>query len=115
ELDQSELRIVFDLLGIRPRRRLIPADAGDPRLVLAEYAGERLYLANVAAGVRVAIPQFFAMLRRLLFRRLQRLHLNEIEPVSFRDSVSCLIRFPEMKICVQVENVRAGTDLLQHI
>src|SRR2546423_8527800 len=42
---------------VLPRQRLLATDAADPRVVLREYAFERLDLADVAAAVPVALPQ----------------------------------------------------------
>src|SRR5439155_16924652 len=47
----------LDLLRVRARRRLLPADAGDPRVEAVERTLERLDLADVAAAVRLGLPQ----------------------------------------------------------
>src|SRR5215210_6257045 len=56
----------FDPLCAGARQRLFAADTGDPRLVRGERALERLDLADVAAAVRVALPEVRPLLDRLL-------------------------------------------------
>src|SRR5438552_12814755 len=47
----------LDALRVRARERLLAADAADPGVEGLERALERLDLANVAAAVRIALPQ----------------------------------------------------------
>src|SRR5439155_10483223 len=44
ELDQSELQVPFDQLGVRARGRLLASDAGDPGPIAVQRARQRLYL-----------------------------------------------------------------------
>src|ERR671931_1109962 len=47
----------LDLLRVRARERLLAADAGDPRVIGRQRTLERLDLADVAAAVRLALPE----------------------------------------------------------
>src|SRR3954447_1917325 len=51
------LDVPAELRSVRPQRRLVAAQAGDPRVDALEGARQRLDLAHAAAGVRVAGPQ----------------------------------------------------------
>src|SRR5437667_191458 len=68
ELDQLELRVPFDQLGVRARGRLLAADAGDPGFVAFQNPRQRLHLPLVAALVRLAFPELVAELLGLLLR-----------------------------------------------
>src|SRR5881397_4339897 len=68
ELDQPELGVPFDQLGVRARRGLLASDAGDPGLVTFQGTRQRLHLPLVAALVRPAHPELVAELFGLLLR-----------------------------------------------
>src|ERR1051325_7610206 len=56
----------LQLRGRRAARRLVAADPGDPRVVGLERVQQRLHLADMAAAVRVGLPEVRAFLPVLL-------------------------------------------------
>src|SRR5687767_9418932 len=66
DLHELKLRVPFHDPRVRARGRLIAANAGDPRGIVAENPVERLDLAQVTAAVRIPFPQRLSILGRLL-------------------------------------------------
>ena len=68
------------MLKVGARRRLVAAQAGHPGVGVRERAGERLDLAQVAAGVGVALPQPVAVVGGLAAeaRALEDLDLDPV-------------------------------------
>src|SRR5213076_3307381 len=79
---------------VLPRQRLLAADAADPRVVLREDAFERLDLADVAAAVRVALPEVRSLSRVLLGHR-ENLRTDQLQPVALDEPLARLVRLPE--------------------
>src|SRR5439155_21933561 len=66
ELPDLEAVRPLDLRRLGPARRLVAADARDPRVVGLERREERLDLADVAAAVGIAFPEVRALPAMLL-------------------------------------------------
>src|SRR5438034_6685678 len=71
----------LDLRRPRAARRLVPANARDPRVVRSQRGDERLDLADVAAAVRIALPQVRA-LRAMLLRDGRDLRPDQVQAVA---------------------------------
>src|SRR6188508_3257656 len=98
--------VPLDRLGVGSSRRLLPSDARDPRLITVEDTSKRLNFPQLAAAIRIAGPQGFAMLLRLLFRRQQRFHLMQLsglQLISLNEAVTCGIGLSKEKICIEIE------------
>src|SRR5258705_4507777 len=69
-LPQLVLLVPADLRCVRARRRLVAADAGDPRVEAAERCDERRDLRDREVEVGLALPDLLAVRRlELLLRR----------------------------------------------
>ena len=58
---------------------LVAAHAGDPEVEVEEFLAERVDLAEFAALLRVALPEFGAELGGLLFDRLRGVHFLDLD------------------------------------
>src|SRR5919109_2718695 len=85
------------------RRRLLPADAGDPRVVARERPLERLDLADVAAAVRIGFPQPVG--------RVDRTERLRLEPVALDEPVAGLVRLREEHQRVELDHVDVEPEL----
>ena len=71
--------------GEREQRRhgtlgaLVAAHAGDPEVEVEEFLAERVDLAEFAALLRIALPQFGSVLGGLLFDRLCGVHFLDLD------------------------------------
>src|SRR5216684_4890197 len=102
----------FDALRICARERLLAADAGDPGVVRRERALERLDLADVAAPVRVALPQIRALFDRLL-RDGNHFGALEREPVALDEAVARLVRLLEEELRVELDDRDVQAELAE--
>src|SRR5581483_7411702 len=84
----------------RATRRLVAADARDPRVVGFESADERLDLADLAAAIRVALPQVRA-LGAMLLRDRGDLRPDEPQLVALDEPVAGLVRLAKEQVCVE--------------
>src|SRR3954447_17018555 len=92
----------FELRRLRPARRLVPADAGDPGVVGLERAQKRLDLPDVAAAVGVALPQVRALGAMLLGDRRD-LRLQQLQAVALDEPPARLVRLAEEEVRVELD------------
>src|SRR6266511_80858 len=102
----------LDPLCVRARQRLLAADACDPRVVLAEGTFERLDLADVAAAVRVALPQVRSLPNRLFGDRKHRWML-EPEPIPLDETIARLVGLSEEELRVQLDDGDVEAELAE--
>src|SRR5579859_118664 len=88
DLDHLPPVVPLDHLGLAPVAGLVPADAGDPRVVVGQGPLERLDLAQVAAQVGVAPVQPGAELGVLLRDGSRRGDVDQVDRVHDLDSVT---------------------------
>ena len=103
----------LDPLCIGPGQRLLAADAGDPGVVRCERSLERLDLANVAATVRLALPQVRPLLDRLL-RDGHDLGALERELVALDEAVARLVGLLEEELGVELDDRDVQAELAEH-
>ncbi len=77
---QTKIFIPFDLAGACASSGLIPADAGDPRLQFAQLAPQRLDLPQIAALIRILLPERWTVNAFLLLRGEKWIHRSMVMP-----------------------------------
>src|SRR6266536_342737 len=100
-----------DTVALRPlqlrralaARRLVSADARDPGLVGLERRQQRLALADVAAAVRVALPEVRTLLAVLLRDRQHR-RRDELQAVALDEPIPRLVRLAEEELGVELDH-----------
>src|ERR1051326_9194984 len=80
----------LNLRGLRTARRLIAADARDPGVVGREGLEQRLYLADVAAAVGIALPEV-RPLALVLLGDGDHLRRDQLEPVALDERIARLV------------------------
>src|SRR6266540_1258227 len=104
----------LDLPRVSTRRRLVPADTGDPGVVGLERLDERLDLADVAAAVGVPFPEVRALLFVLLGDG-DDLGPDQLEPVALDDPFPCLVGLLEEEVRVELDDVHLEAELHDHV
>src|SRR2546421_5232641 len=97
----------LDAARTGPRRRLLPADAGDPGVVAGERTLERLDLPNVAALVGARLPE--------TVRRVDWPERRELEAVALDQPVARLVRLGEEHHRVDLDDVHVEPEFGDHV
>src|SRR5437667_7225107 len=111
-----------DAVAIRPlqlrrrraTRRLVAADAGDPGLILVESFQQGLDLADVAAAVRVGLPEVRPLALVLLGDR-DHLRALECESVTLDEPVARLVALAEEELRIQLDHGNVEAELADHV
>src|SRR6478735_8177542 len=104
----------LDLLRAGAARGLVAADAGRPGVVGIERAHERLDLADLAAAVRVALPQIGAFAAVLLGDG-DHLRPDEVQAVAFDQPLARLVALAEEELRVELDHVDRQPELRDHV
>src|SRR6266542_3066071 len=102
------------LRRLRTARRLAAADAGDPGAVRREGVEQRLDLADVAAAVRIALPEVRSLLLVLLGDR-EHMWRDQVEPVALDERVARLVRLAEEELRVELDHRNVERELADHV
>src|SRR2546425_936771 len=102
----------LDPLRICTRERLLAPDAGNPGIVGSQRTLERLDLADVAAAIRVALPEVRALLDRLV-RDGDDLGALEPEAVALDETVPRLIGLPEEELRIELDDRDVEPELAE--
>src|SRR5437660_2959834 len=97
----------LDLLRVRARRRLLAPDARDPGVVAGESSLERLDLADVAAAVRLGLPEPVGW--------IDRPERPQLEAVPLHEPVARLVGFGEQHERVELDNGDVELELADHV
>src|SRR5439155_1548241 len=88
---------------VRAGEGLLAADAADPRVVRLKRALQRLDLADVAAAVRIALPQIRSLLRVLLGDR-DHVRPDQLEAVPLDEPLTRVVRLPKEQLGVELDD-----------
>src|ERR1700722_13088990 len=110
DLDHLPAVVPLDHLGLAAVAGLVPADAGDPRVIVGQRPLQRLHLAQVAAQVRVTPVEPGAELGVLLGDGAGRGDVNQVDRVHDLDRVPGAYRLGEVVTGVEEDHVDAGPD-----
>src|SRR5262249_15006751 len=98
-----------DLRRVRPGRRLVASQSGDPGVEPAERAAERLDLADRAAEVRFALPERLAVELGLAGQRRALMDLHG-RPVPVLDRAPDGVGLGEEDMRIEREDSGVGRD-----
>src|SRR3989440_7672770 len=97
----------LDAARTGPRRRLLPADAGDPGVVAGERTLQRLDLPDLAAVLRRQLPW--------TVRRVDWPERRELEAVALDQPVARLVRLGEEHHRVDLDDVHVEPEFGDHV
>ena len=103
-----------ELRRVRPRRRLVAADAGDPGVEAAERTNERLDLGDREVEVGLGLPELLPVRRGELLGARAFEHLD-LRVVALLDLAPELVRLREEVVRVDREDARLRLDAEQQV
>ena len=104
----------LELRRLGPARRLVAADARDPGVVGIERREQRLDFADLAATVRVALPEVGAFLPVLLGDGDDRVR-DQVQPVALDEPVARLVGLAEEELRVELDHGQVEAELGDHV